>query len=418
MKSTLKPRVGWLSCATAVTTLGLGLVGIVTASAGATGGRARDHLASGLATSLAPAVTISTTANAQSVVDANPAGTTFSIAPGTHANWSVDPKADDTFVGQAGAILNGEGKTAQAFNAGGGTNDVTIEGASMTSRMLVENFTDNGINNGNLEATVNPGLSRSTSGWVIENLEVADNTVVGIGLGSDKELVKDNYVHDNGQLGMGGSGTGILVEDNVVSHNGYHLVSGQGVESGGIKVESQSTYGAVSEANASALVESNIITDNASGPGFHTDCGSDGVWFVGNLVSGNQQIGVHFETSNYQTVEDNSISGNVGPGIEVSASWYVTATGNTITSNGGGISLGGFTRTQNNCKRKSPNKGTNHFTASDNTITSSGETGANQSTKATVASFTGDKYSGTNYWEWESNKKLSFAQWLKFFPAD
>jgi copper-binding protein NosD len=411
MKSILMRRIA------AVAAVCVGWLGIATASAGAGAGSDVD-LAPGLAPASASVVPIATTANAQSVVDAYPPGTMFSIATGMHSNWSVDPKTGDTFIGQAGAILNGENKTAQAFTAAGSPNNVTIDGASATSRMLVENYTDNGINNGNLEATVDPGTTSATSGWVIEFLEVAYNSVVGIGLASDHETVKENYVHDNGQLGMGGGGIGIVVEGNLVTHNGYHLVTRYSVEAGGIKVESGAAYGPVSEQNATALVVGNTISANAGGPGFHTDCHSDGVWFVYNIVSGNQQIGVHFETSNYQAVDDNVITGNVAPGIEVSASWYVTATGNSVTNNGGGIVLGGFSRSQDNCKLKSPNTGTSHFMASDNTVTNSGETGGAQATKSTVASFTGDKYSGANYWEWEGQQKLSFAQWLKFFPSD
>jgi len=56
---------------------------------------------------LAATVTISPGANLQTVVDANPAGTTFVLTPGIYRMQSVTAKNGDTFVGQSGAVLNG-----------------------------------------------------------------------------------------------------------------------------------------------------------------------------------------------------------------------------------------------------------------------------------------------------------------------
>src|SRR6266700_5989610 len=45
--------------------------------------------------------------NIETVVDANAAGTTFVITPGTYRLQSVTPKSGDIFEGQPGAVLNG-----------------------------------------------------------------------------------------------------------------------------------------------------------------------------------------------------------------------------------------------------------------------------------------------------------------------
>lgn len=52
-------------------------------------------------------VPILTTDNAQTIINGQPAGTTFLIKTGTHRLDSISPRLGDTFVGEAGAILSG-----------------------------------------------------------------------------------------------------------------------------------------------------------------------------------------------------------------------------------------------------------------------------------------------------------------------
>ena len=51
----------------------------------------------------------------QAAVDKHPAGTTFVIKAGVHKRQSVVPKSGNTFVGESGAVLSGEGVTEFAF---------------------------------------------------------------------------------------------------------------------------------------------------------------------------------------------------------------------------------------------------------------------------------------------------------------
>ncbi|MEN6533692.1 MAG: hypothetical protein ABFD89_08515, partial [Bryobacteraceae bacterium] len=46
-------------------------------------------------------------ASIQAAVDANPNGTAFVIKAGVHRQQAVRPKPGNTFVGEAGAVLNG-----------------------------------------------------------------------------------------------------------------------------------------------------------------------------------------------------------------------------------------------------------------------------------------------------------------------
>jgi hypothetical protein len=52
-------------------------------------------------------VTVAPTDNLQNLVNANPAGTTFTLLPGVHHDSVTSIKNGDTFTGQPGAIENG-----------------------------------------------------------------------------------------------------------------------------------------------------------------------------------------------------------------------------------------------------------------------------------------------------------------------
>ncbi len=52
-------------------------------------------------------ITVAPTDNLQSLVDANPAGTTFTLLPGVHHDSVTSLKNGDTFTGQPGAVENG-----------------------------------------------------------------------------------------------------------------------------------------------------------------------------------------------------------------------------------------------------------------------------------------------------------------------
>ena len=52
-------------------------------------------------------VTVGVSDNLQTLVNAHPGATTFSLAPGIHRLQSVVPQSYDTFVGQPGAVLSG-----------------------------------------------------------------------------------------------------------------------------------------------------------------------------------------------------------------------------------------------------------------------------------------------------------------------
>src|SRR4029079_5952809 len=63
--------------------------------------------------------------DAQTVVNAHPAGTSYTIKAGVHLrNFDVQPKSGDTFCGEPGAVLDGGRSLQRAF--GGGGSNVTL----------------------------------------------------------------------------------------------------------------------------------------------------------------------------------------------------------------------------------------------------------------------------------------------------
>jgi hypothetical protein len=92
----------------------LALVGALTLSARAT---STGRPAAAPALLAAGGVPIGTGDDAQRVVDAHGAGTTYLVKAGTHLrNFSVRPKTGDTFCGEPGAVLDGGRSLRSAFS--------------------------------------------------------------------------------------------------------------------------------------------------------------------------------------------------------------------------------------------------------------------------------------------------------------
>src|SRR5439155_7576855 len=97
----------------------------------------------------------------QSAVNRSPAGTTFVLKAGVYARQSVRPKDGMKFIGEAGAVLDGQKAVPRAFD-GENVNNVTVRGLRITNYAPPETAAA-------LEAI-------NTTGWVVENNEVDNNT--------------------------------------------------------------------------------------------------------------------------------------------------------------------------------------------------------------------------------------------------
>jgi parallel beta-helix repeat protein len=145
----------------------------------------------------------------QNAVNRHPEGTAFLIKQGVHARQTIYPRNGMSFVGEPGAVLDGQQATAQAIVAGR-SRGVTVRGLRITGYAPP----DSG-------AAVE---GHGSEGWVVEGNEIDHNSngtarAYGIRIGS-RWVLRDNIIHHNGWVGIAGyRAFDALVEGNEVYAN-------------------------------------------------------------------------------------------------------------------------------------------------------------------------------------------------------
>ena len=136
--------------------------------------------------------------DAQSVVNHHGAGTTYIVKAGTHLrNFSVQPKAGDTFCGEPGAVLDGGRSLRTAFS--GRASKVTLDS------IVVRDY-----NSGKLGGAIQP--DPRASGWLVRNVSSLHNAGAGL-LVADGMRILGGHYNDNDQFGIAGNAaTGILLD--------------------------------------------------------------------------------------------------------------------------------------------------------------------------------------------------------------
>jgi len=267
----------------------------------------------------------------QAKVDANPAGTTFLLKTGTHVRQSVAPKAGDVFRGERGTVLDGQNATAFAFKGWNGTrwvDGVTLRNISITRYTPPA---QNGAIWGGDD------LTRSTTGWVLDSLDVSYNANLGVRIGN-RMRVTNSHLHHNATINIGGVGMGVLIEGNEIAFGNWRFASDPGFESGGTKFVKTD----------SLVVRNNYVHDNG-GPGIWTDIDNVHVLVENNRVEANAREGIVHEIGYSAVIRNNSVTGNGtgdpyrgqgwlwNAGIGIHASRDVEVYGNTVSGNANGI---------------------------------------------------------------------------------
>jgi hypothetical protein len=226
---------------------------------------------------------------------ANPPGTTFWLAPGTHTLGTdkfgqVIPKDGNTYIGAPGAILDGRGKNMFAF---------TQHAADVAIRHLtIQNFV----------APHNQGVVNhdSGNGWTIEHNTVQNNKGAALMAGA-RQVVRGNCLRNNGQYGMNAyqAGNGItdlvVVGNEVVGNNTddwESRIAGCGC-TGGIKFWSVD----------GAVVRNNWVHDN-HGAGLWADMNNNNFLIEDNVIEGNAGEAIFYEASYNAIIRDNVIREN------------------------------------------------------------------------------------------------------------
>jgi len=226
---------------------------------------------------------------------ANPAGTTFWLAPGVHSLSGgpfaqVIPKDGDVYLGAPGAVLDGHGVARYAF---------TQHAADVTIRYLtVRNFA----------APRNEGVVNhdSGNGWVIRDNVIRNNRGAGLMAGAHQQVI-GNCLADNGQYGMnayqpGGGIRDLLVQGNEIVGNDADDIeasqAGCGC-TGGIK------FWAVDGAD----VRDNWVHGNRS-VGLWADTNNNDFLIENNWIEDNDSEAVNYEISYNLVLRNNTIRHN------------------------------------------------------------------------------------------------------------
>jgi parallel beta-helix repeat protein len=252
----------------------------------------------------------------QAAVNANPAGTTFWLRAGIYHGQAVAPKDGMTFVGEVGAIMDGDNKVSQAFFST--ASNVTIR------NLVVQNY-NTPLQNGAIRGDWN-----ASTGWVIEYNEVKNNHAAGIYV-SNQSTIRNNYIHHNGQIGILGRGNGAVVTGNEIAFNNTGG-NDPNWEAGGTKF----LY------SEGLRFANNYVHDNI-GPGVWFDINNHDCIIEGNRVEDNTHAGIFYEISYGAVIRNNTVRANGGTGsiarsgILISASPDVEVYGNTLSGNSNGI---------------------------------------------------------------------------------
>jgi hypothetical protein len=273
-------------------------------------------------------VVIGISDDAQRVVEAHPAGTTYLVAAGTHqSNFSVQPKSGDTFCGAAGAVLDGGRTLATAFS--GGASNVTLDS------ITVQNYAS-----GHQGAAIQP--ESHANGWLVRNVSALHNAWAGLLVADGMHILGGHY-NDNDQLGIGGNEATRIVLDGLDSDpntiDGPELARNHTLhasclwEAGGMKWD----FGQV-------IIRNAYVHDNDC-RGLWADINAHDALIENSLIEHNRAEGILYEISHGAVIRSNQIYDNGygadgwywDGGIGIDASFDVEVYGNRLSGNYNGI---------------------------------------------------------------------------------
>lgn len=230
--------------------------------------------------------TISPGDNWQTAVDANPNGTVFTVASGTHTGCTnVVPKTGQQFLPttpypQANhPILDGGGSALSAFkHAASGTqpDSVVLKG------LEVKNYAP-GSQDAAIRGSTNAGTLVVTN-WTVEDCYVHDNLNIGLRLGHGMRVTRGRY-SNNETLGLGGVGDNAIVDGPEIDNNNPSQTD-PGFERGGTKF-----------VLTNGLMVKNVYCHDNYGPGLWADIANRSFTFQDNLCQDNLREGIVIEIS-------------------------------------------------------------------------------------------------------------------------
>lgn len=266
----------------------------------------------------------------QDAVRANPAGTMFLITRGVHRRQAVHPKDGMAFIGEAGAVLDGENVAAgPAFDIYQ-TRNVVIRGLRIMRYALPQT-----------NAAIDAGGSE---GSLIEGNEIDHNAnsnvsvrTYGVNIGNTS-IVRRNSIHHNGWLGINGfKAMDALIEGNDVYANPPAWFNDTVGEAANIKLLDCGRI----------TIRGNFVHDSFF-KGIWLDTMRPDLTIEHNRIVNHGQAGIWYEISPRGVIRNNYVENAGynqtqirgwlrGGGIEVSNSPDVSVLNNTVVNSLNGI---------------------------------------------------------------------------------
>ncbi len=327
--------------------------------------------------------------NIDNVANSHPAGTVFMIH-GEHHGQEVSPRDYQVFLGDSGAVMDGDNWAENAISSG--ARGVQIIGLEIRDYRP-------GSNDGAVR-----GMG---SDWLVEDCNIHGNDTAAVWLQDGQPVVRGNHIHNNGKIGVvilysnGG-----LVEDNEISYN--NLGQDWGNTDGGAKFWDND-----------GLVIRNNWSHHNHGPGLWADGGNKDLLYEGNLVEDNYANGIFHEISYDAIIRNNVLRRNGfghdawmwGGGIMIASSPNVEIYGNTLEGNFNGIAM---TRQARGWGEHGEHTLANNY-VHNNTVTNSGKTGIAQDINNNGVYYANNRfesntYNGSSGWFW-LNSDVSWSEW-------
>jgi parallel beta-helix repeat protein len=328
------------------------------------------------------------------IANDNPDGTVFMIH-GVHYGQQISPRDYQVFLGDDGAVLDGEHWAGMAFHSyATGVQIIGLE---------IRNYEP-----GDWRGAIS-GLGGS---WLVESCDIHDNRTAGIWLEEGDPVVRNNYIHHNDRSGLSVRYTqGGLIENNEIAYNNYRDHFDWGNEGGGGKMWS----------NDGLVLRGNWSHHN-HGPGLWTDHDNINILYEDNLLEDNYANGIFHEISYDAVIRNNVFRRNGfdhaawmwGGGIMIASSQNVEIYGNILEDNYNGIAM-----TRQNRGWGSHGEWTlaNNY-VHNNTVINSGLSGAatdvgNDDIYYSNIRFESNSYSGDSGWFW-MNGEVSWWEWQSY----
>ncbi|MDX1765924.1 MAG: right-handed parallel beta-helix repeat-containing protein, partial [Candidatus Saccharimonadales bacterium] len=285
----------------------------------------------------AGAVTINAGGSISSAASNNPEGTTFCIKAGTYYGQQVNPKTNQTFVGEKGAIMDGQNSTTYAFfGSGSGAHNVTIK------NLEIKNYTPpiyrGAITMYDSGADWWADPYWGPGGWQVINCDVHHNIGTGITLHRDNALVENTRMNNNGQVGINFRyGNNQKAKNNEIAYNDPTIIG-----------ETWGNEGGASKfwETRDLILDGNWVHHN-EGPGLWADHGNSGTIYSNNTVEHNLAAGIFHEISYSATVFGNTVINNGhgwtgwvwGSGIQIANGGPIEIYDNYLLDNYNGITF-------------------------------------------------------------------------------